>query len=134
MRYRTVAGKLRSAYDQLAHQLRQYETIVSHERAHVGISGEEFHSMAPKEWLGDACINMYIALLQVCCESCPRSNIVVNIVVLGFPLHVGGFLHFLSVGTCSMLCIALIRLLLGCRIATSGGFLMELRSAHAACS
>ena len=75
MRCRTVAGKLRNAYDQVAHQLRQYDTVVSHERAHVGITGEEFHTMAPKEWLGDACINMYIALLQVCSSCCSRCSI-----------------------------------------------------------
>ena len=53
---RTVAGKLRNAYDQVAHQLQQYDTVVSHQRAHVGITGEEFHTMAPKDWLEDACI------------------------------------------------------------------------------
>lgn len=63
---RVVAGSLLSAYEQLVYKIRQYDTVISHDRAHVGISGEEFHTMAPKNWLGDACINMYIALLQVC--------------------------------------------------------------------
>lgn len=72
---RHVDGSLLDSYEQLAMRIRHYETVVSHARAHVGISGEEFHTMAPKEWLGDACINMYIALLQVCCTSRSRNNI-----------------------------------------------------------
>jgi Ulp1 family protease len=66
---RVVTGNLLTAYEKLVHDIRQYDTVVTHERAHVCISGEEFHTMAPKEWLGDACINMYIALLQVWCST-----------------------------------------------------------------
>lgn len=62
---RVICGRLCAAYEQLVMKLRQYDTVVSHDRAHVGITGEEFHTMAPRAWLGDACINMYIALLQV---------------------------------------------------------------------
>jgi hypothetical protein len=55
------------AYMSVVHENWDFEgTLVYHARVHVGITGIEFHTMAPARWVSDAVINLYIALLQVC--------------------------------------------------------------------
>lgn len=69
---RILTQPLRTEYRRLTTEIHGHEAFVVHPRARVGITGEDIKLCAPGAWVGDACINMYMALLQVCTAITPH--------------------------------------------------------------
>lgn len=44
--------------------------VVSHARSSLELTRYDLSTLRPGEWLNDECMNMYMALLQVCAYAC----------------------------------------------------------------
>lgn len=70
---------LLAEYNRLTRDVHGYDPYVVHPRTRVSVSGEDLKLCGPSKWVGDACINMYMALLQawpgekICFQMCQHS-------------------------------------------------------------
>lgn len=62
---RVLTPALLKEYRRLTTDIHGHVPFVVHERARVAVTGEDMKLCGPGKWVGDACINMYMALLQV---------------------------------------------------------------------
>lgn len=61
---RILTAPLIAEYRRLTREISGHDPYVIHPRARIAVSGEDLKLCGPSEWVGDSCINMYMALLQ----------------------------------------------------------------------
>eukprot|EP00892_Ulva_mutabilis_P008029 jgi/Ulvmu1/5599/UM023_0136.1 len=61
---RMLTAPLIAEYRRLTREISGHDPYAIHPRARVAVSGEDLKLCGPSKWVGDACINMYMALLQ----------------------------------------------------------------------